>query len=258
MENLDATIIATAAPAMAADLGVGAVDINVAITAYLVTIAVGIPVSGWLTDRFGGRRILLVGHRDLHGRLRPLRRQRQPGDARRRPDPAGDRRRDDGAGRPARRAAGDGEAGSARRDGLPDLAGAARSGARAGLGWLDRVGRHLAVDLPDQPPARRRGVRGRRPDRARREAAVGRPAGLGRVSALCRVPVVPAGRGRARWALRRVSARPASSSSPRPVWPWRCSAGGGSGGPPTPCCASERSASRPSGRGTSAGRCTGW
>ena len=59
MENLDGTIIATAAPAMAADLGVAAVDINVAITAYLVTIAVGIPVSGWLTDRFGGRRILL-------------------------------------------------------------------------------------------------------------------------------------------------------------------------------------------------------
>ena len=59
MENLDGTIIATAAPAMAADLGVRAVDINVAITAYLVTIAVGIPVSGWLTDRFGGRRILL-------------------------------------------------------------------------------------------------------------------------------------------------------------------------------------------------------
>ena len=59
MEILDGTIIATAAPAMAADLGVSAVDINIAITAYLVTIAVGIPVSGWLTDRFGGRRILL-------------------------------------------------------------------------------------------------------------------------------------------------------------------------------------------------------
>jgi EmrB/QacA subfamily drug resistance transporter len=59
MEILDGTIIATAAPTMAADLGVAAVDINVAITAYLVTIAVGIPVSGWLTDRFGGRRILL-------------------------------------------------------------------------------------------------------------------------------------------------------------------------------------------------------
>ena len=60
MENLDGTIIATAAPAIAADLGVEPVDVNLAMTAYLVTIAVGIPVSGWLTDRFGGRRILMA------------------------------------------------------------------------------------------------------------------------------------------------------------------------------------------------------
>jgi EmrB/QacA subfamily drug resistance transporter len=60
MENLDGTIIATAAPAMAADLSVAPVDINLAMTAYLVTIAVGIPVSGWLTDRFGGRRVLMT------------------------------------------------------------------------------------------------------------------------------------------------------------------------------------------------------
>ena len=53
MENLDGTIIATAAPAIAADLGVAPVDVNLAMTAYLVTIAVGIPISGWLTDRFG-------------------------------------------------------------------------------------------------------------------------------------------------------------------------------------------------------------
>ena len=60
MENLDGTIIATAAPAIASDLGVAPVDINLAMTAYLVTIAVGIPVSGWLTDRFGGRRVLMA------------------------------------------------------------------------------------------------------------------------------------------------------------------------------------------------------
>ncbi len=60
MENLDGTIIATAAPAIAADLGVAPVDINLAMTAYLVTIAVGIPVSGWLTDRFGGRRVMMA------------------------------------------------------------------------------------------------------------------------------------------------------------------------------------------------------
>ncbi len=57
MEILDGTIIATAAPAIAADLSVQPVDINLAMTAYLVTIAAGIPISGWLTDRFGGRRI---------------------------------------------------------------------------------------------------------------------------------------------------------------------------------------------------------
>ena len=60
MENLDGTIIATAAPAIASDLGVQPVDVNLAMTAYLVTIAVGIPVSGWLTERFGGRRVLMT------------------------------------------------------------------------------------------------------------------------------------------------------------------------------------------------------
>ena len=60
MENLDGTIIATAAPAMAADLRVLPVDINLAMTAYLVTVAVGIPVSGWLADKFGGRRIFMI------------------------------------------------------------------------------------------------------------------------------------------------------------------------------------------------------
>lgn len=60
MENLDGTIIATAAPAMAHDLGVAAVDINIAMTAYLITIAVAIPATGWLTDKLGGRRILML------------------------------------------------------------------------------------------------------------------------------------------------------------------------------------------------------
>ena len=57
MESLDGTIIQTAAPAMARDLGVTAVDINVAMTAYLLTLAIGVPVSGWLADRFGTKRI---------------------------------------------------------------------------------------------------------------------------------------------------------------------------------------------------------
>ncbi|SDR92086.1 MFS transporter [Microlunatus soli] len=60
MENLDGTIIATAAPAMATDLGTQPVAINAAMTSYLVTVAVGIPVSGWLTDRLGGRRVFMM------------------------------------------------------------------------------------------------------------------------------------------------------------------------------------------------------
>src|SRR3954452_2752433 len=59
MEMLDATVVAPAAPHMAADLGVAAVDINVVITAYVLTLAVLIPVSGWLASRFGARRIFL-------------------------------------------------------------------------------------------------------------------------------------------------------------------------------------------------------
>ena len=60
MEFLDGTILATAAPAIASDLGVQPVDVNAAMTGYLVALAAGIPITGWLTDRFGGRRILMI------------------------------------------------------------------------------------------------------------------------------------------------------------------------------------------------------
>ena len=60
MEILDATVIAPAAPGIAADLGIAPVTVNVAITAYVLTLAVLIPISGWLTDRFGARRIFVA------------------------------------------------------------------------------------------------------------------------------------------------------------------------------------------------------
>jgi EmrB/QacA subfamily drug resistance transporter len=60
MEILDATVIAPAAPHIAADFGVPAVSVNVAITAYVLTLAVLIPISGWLTDRYGARRIFMT------------------------------------------------------------------------------------------------------------------------------------------------------------------------------------------------------
>src|SRR6202000_2370544 len=60
MELLDGTIIATAAPAMARSFGVESADIGIAITAYLLTVAVLIPLSGWLCDRVGGRRLFVA------------------------------------------------------------------------------------------------------------------------------------------------------------------------------------------------------
>ncbi len=57
MEILDGTIIATAAAGIADDLGVRPVDINLAMTSYLITLAVGIPISGWLAERYGARRV---------------------------------------------------------------------------------------------------------------------------------------------------------------------------------------------------------
>jgi EmrB/QacA subfamily drug resistance transporter len=57
MENLDGTIISTALPQMARSFHVGAVNLNIGMTAYLLTLAVFIPISGWVADRFGSRSI---------------------------------------------------------------------------------------------------------------------------------------------------------------------------------------------------------
>ena len=60
MEFLDGTVIATALPAMARDFGVTAVELNIGISAYLITLAVLIPASGWIADRFGARAIFTL------------------------------------------------------------------------------------------------------------------------------------------------------------------------------------------------------
>jgi len=60
MEILDATIITPAIPLVAKSFGVAPVDVNVAISAYLVTVAVLIPASGWMADRFGVRRVFIA------------------------------------------------------------------------------------------------------------------------------------------------------------------------------------------------------
>ncbi len=56
LEQLDATIITTAIPEMALSLTTTALHLNLALTAYMITVAVFIPVSGWMADRFGMRR----------------------------------------------------------------------------------------------------------------------------------------------------------------------------------------------------------
>src|SRR5258707_6811917 len=57
MQSLDSTIIATALPAIADSLGETPLRLNVAITCYLLSLAVFIPISGWTADRFGARRV---------------------------------------------------------------------------------------------------------------------------------------------------------------------------------------------------------
>ncbi|HGO4473878.1 TPA: MFS transporter [Klebsiella pneumoniae] len=60
MEFLDGTVIATALPDMARDFGVTAVELNIGISAYLITLAVLIPANGWIADRFGARAIFTL------------------------------------------------------------------------------------------------------------------------------------------------------------------------------------------------------
>lgn len=55
IENMDSTAIATSLPAIAADLGTEPIALKLALTAYLLALAVFIPVSGWIADRFGAR-----------------------------------------------------------------------------------------------------------------------------------------------------------------------------------------------------------
>lgn len=59
MEFLDGTALATALPAISRDFGVAPADVNVAMTAYLLTVAMGIPFSSWLAERFGPRRVFV-------------------------------------------------------------------------------------------------------------------------------------------------------------------------------------------------------
>jgi EmrB/QacA subfamily drug resistance transporter len=57
MENMDSTVIATSLPAIAQDLGENPLALKLALTSYLVGLAVFIPISGWVADRVGSRTV---------------------------------------------------------------------------------------------------------------------------------------------------------------------------------------------------------
>ncbi|MES2632117.1 MAG: DHA2 family efflux MFS transporter permease subunit [Pseudomonadota bacterium] len=57
METLDTTIVNTAVPSIAADLGVEPLSLKAVVASYILSLAVCIPISGWMADRFGTRRV---------------------------------------------------------------------------------------------------------------------------------------------------------------------------------------------------------
>src|SRR5438128_6467772 len=60
MENMDSTVIATSLPAIAADIGTNPIALKLALTSYFVALAIFIPISGWMADRFGSTTIFRV------------------------------------------------------------------------------------------------------------------------------------------------------------------------------------------------------
>jgi EmrB/QacA subfamily drug resistance transporter len=60
MEQLDSTVVNTAIPAMAASLNVTPLSLKAVVTSYILSLAVSIPVSGWMADRFGTRRVFMT------------------------------------------------------------------------------------------------------------------------------------------------------------------------------------------------------
>ena len=57
MESLDTTILNTAVPAIAAALKVAPLSMKAVLSSYTLSLAVFIPISGWMADRFGTRRV---------------------------------------------------------------------------------------------------------------------------------------------------------------------------------------------------------
>jgi EmrB/QacA subfamily drug resistance transporter len=60
MENMDSTVISTSLPAIALALGTNPLALKLAVTSYLLSLAICIPASGWTADRFGPRNVFRI------------------------------------------------------------------------------------------------------------------------------------------------------------------------------------------------------
>ena len=159
MSIMDATIVNVALPTIGRDFGVSPTAVDSISIAYLVSLAVFIPASGWLGDRFGGKRVMLAaiavftaasalcGLASSLGELVAFRILQ-------------------GAGRRHARPGRDGHAvprvparGADQGRGHPHRAHHVRPGARAGAGRAAGHRPVLAVGVLRQPAARRGGVR---------------------------------------------------------------------------------------------------
>ena len=60
MENLDATVLSTSLPAIAASLHEDPISLKLALTSYLLSLAVFVPISGWVADKYGARSVFMA------------------------------------------------------------------------------------------------------------------------------------------------------------------------------------------------------
>ena len=81
METLDATIVNTAIPSMAASLQVTPLSLKAVVASYILSLAVFIPVSGWMADRFGTRRVFFTAVSVLAATIAAVRPVARPADA---------------------------------------------------------------------------------------------------------------------------------------------------------------------------------
>ena len=60
MENLDSTVLSTSLPAIALDLHEDPISLKLALTSYLLSLAVFIPISGWVADKYGAQKVFMA------------------------------------------------------------------------------------------------------------------------------------------------------------------------------------------------------